>query len=349
MARPQLKRTRYPNIKRDPLDRFWTDVTIRGVRQRKMCGSLRNARDYLASLRETDRRAELFPDEAMKKIGKSFALSDLAARFNEETEFRVKPKTMLSYRNSDRHLQRFFGAQPAYTVEARQCHQFRLFRVAEGASTSSINRDLERLRMLLNLAERDRLISRSPIRDYPLLAVVPARKRYLEDDEQRRLRAWCEANDPELWDLIHFAILTGLRAREQWGLSWKQVKDGWLEVDRPKTSTRDHLPIRATVQAILGKQRGKHSEWVFANKTMTGPIDHDNLSNRRFRRAKEGANLINFRWHDLRHTFCTRLVQRGVDLYKVMALAGHSSISTTQKYAHHALDQLAESLDVLED
>jgi len=346
---PKLARTRYTNIKKDSKGRFWADVTVRGKRHRVLCGDFQTARDFVASKLETNRRAQLFPDEALMKNGASLSLADLAGRFAVELEGRIKEKTRRSYENSDRHLQAFFGDQPAFSIEVHQCHEFRRARTAEKAAPSSINRDLERLRLLLNLAVRDRLTARSPIEGYRILESVESRIRYLTADEEARLKEWCLENDPELWSMIEFSFFTGLRAREQWALTWDKVMPDFIRVNRPKTSTRDHLPIRRTVARILDQQRGKHGKWVWPSPEGRAPVDHDNLAKRRFKPALEAAGIQNFRWHDLRHTFCSRLVSNGVDLYTVMALAGHSSIDTTRKYAHLSPNKLSSALDVLEE
>jgi integrase len=347
MPLPRLAKTRYTNIKKDPQGRFWTDFTVRGKRKRVLCGDLRTARDFVASRLEKNRRAELFPDEALKQSGASLSLADLANRFQIELEGRVKEKTVKSYQNSDRHLKKFFGDQPAFSIEVHQCHQFRREREARGAAVASVNRDLERLRLLLNLAVRDRLMARSPIEGYRILESVENRIRYLTADEEARLKEWCFENDPELWTMIEFSIFTGLRAREQWTLTWDRVMPEYIRVKRPKTSTRDHLPIRRTVAGILEQQKGKHEKWVWPGEG-AGPVDHDNFSKRRFKPALKAAGVHNLRWHDLRHTFCSRLVSKGVDLYTVMSLAGHSSIETTRQYAHLSPHKLSSALDVLE-
>jgi site-specific recombinase XerD len=60
------------------------------------------------------------------------------------------------------------------------------------------------------------------------------------------------------------------------------------------------------------------------------------------------AGIQNFHWHDLRHTFASRLVMSGVDLYTVSKLMGHQSLAMTQRYAHLATDYLKSAVLALE-
>ena len=76
-------------------------------------------------------------------------------------------------------------------------------------------------------------------------------------------------------------------------------------------------------------------------------IEDGNLSHA-FNRARRRADLKNFRFHDLRHTFATRLVQRNEDLYKVQRLLGHRTGVMTQRYAHHSPESLRESVQRLD-
>jgi integrase len=77
------------------------------------------------------------------------------------------------------------------------------------------------------------------------------------------------------------------------------------------------------------------------------PIHARNLV-RAFTTARKKAGLEDVRFHDLRHTFATRLVQAGVDLYRVQRLLGHKTPTMTQRYAHHSPESLRDGVRVLE-
>lgn len=69
---------------------------------------------------------------------------------------------------------------------------------------------------------------------------------------------------------------------------------------------------------------------------------------RDFTCALKQARIEGFRFHDLRHTFATRIVQRGIDLYKVQKLLGHRDVKTTQRYAHHYPESLRDGVGILD-
>ncbi len=82
-------------------------------------------------------------------------------------------------------------------------------------------------------------------------------------------------------------------------------------------------------------------------RTGAGQIDKHNLR-RAFVIALEKAEIEDFTFHGLRHTFATRLAQSGVDLYKISKLLGHKDIKTTQRYSHHCHDSLRDGVEILE-
>jgi len=103
------------------------------------------------------------------------------------------------------------------------------------------------------------------------------------------------------------------------------------------------------VQALLkkrAKDRLVETNLVFYSP-VHAPIDDDYLR-RVFTSAAAKADIEDFHFHGLRHTFATRLIQAGVDLYKVQRLLGHKSLMMTQRYAHHSPDSLRDAVDILD-
>ena len=122
-----------------------------------------------------------------------------------------------------------------------------------------------------------------------------------------------------------------------------------MTVIRSKNGEQRTIPLNATVFALLKakyKVRSIKTSLVFQTSNHTMIDDHH--LRRAFRGALKKAGIHGFTFHDLRHTFATRLVHAGVDLYKVKELLGHKSIVTTQRYAHHYPESLRSSVDVLE-
>jgi site-specific recombinase XerD len=69
---------------------------------------------------------------------------------------------------------------------------------------------------------------------------------------------------------------------------------------------------------------------------------------RAFYNVRDRAKITDFKLHDLRHTFATRLAQSGIDLYMISRLLGHKDIKMTQCYAHHCPDSLRNGVEVLD-
>jgi integrase len=89
-----------------------------------------------------------------------------------------------------------------------------------------------------------------------------------------------------------------------------------------------------------------NTDRVFHSMAQT-PLEANNLR-RAFRSAVRQAKIEDLHFHDLRHTFATRLVQAGVDLYQVQRLLGHQSPVMTQRYEHHSPDSLRGGVEILD-
>jgi integrase len=168
--------------------------------------------------------------------------------------------------------------------------------------------------------------------------------RYLSADEDQRLYAAVPAR---IEPLITVALHTGLRKGELLKLEWSDVDfdQKILLVKNTKSKRRRYVPLNAlVVEKLKSLPSAKDSPYVFIDPTSKEAIlDIE----RAWRKTLSLAKIQNFRFHDLRHTFASRLVQRGVSIQVVKELLGHSDITTTMRYAHLAPIDLIQATDKL--
>ncbi len=152
------------------------------------------------------------------------------------------------------------------------------------------------------------------------------------------------------WIVAELLVLTGLRRGELLGLPREDVdlRRGILRVRSGKGDKQRHVPLSSRAAALLREHLASHtSPWVFPSRSGDSPMNADNWYHRVWRPALRRAGLRDLRIHDLRHTFCSRLVERGVPLETVARLAGHESLQTTRRYAHLSPDHLLEAVEQL--
>jgi integrase len=146
-------------------------------------------------------------------------------------------------------------------------------------------------------------------------------------DEAARLRAVIHKKFPEREPEFDLALNTGLRI-EEYSLRWQNVDWEQRRLAIPgKGKKLRHVPLNVAALDALAKRRklAPDSELV-----CPGLEDH-----RAWWDAVRAEASIDYAcWHDLRHTFASRLVMNGVDIYRVKELLGHGSVVTTERYAH---------------
>lgn len=204
----------------------------------------------------------------------------------------------------------------------------------------TVQKELSTIRAILNKERReDRLAFVPP---FPRIRKEPGRCRWLTLDEEQRL---INAAAKHLKPLIAFAVDTGGRRSELLELDWSNVDLGRGRITFVKTKNGENRSIRLTARAkaILEELGPKETGPVF---TYGGKAIRDVKTAFDYARAKAGLDDVRF--HDLRHTFASRLVQQGVSLYEVMHLTGHKSVSMVQRYAHLAPDFQESAIAALE-
>jgi site-specific recombinase XerD len=141
------------------------------------------------------------------------------------------------------------------------------------------------------------------------------------------------------WPKVSFALNTGFRQANEFGLPWTDVnfETGIVTARGSKSGETYHVPMNEELRGVLRSLGSRlKSAWVFPNLTGMKPLNATNYMRRVFMPAAQRAGIENFHWHDLRHTFASRLVMAGVDLTTVKELVGYKTITTTQRYAQAA-------------
>ena len=138
-----------------------------------------------------------------------------------------------------------------------------------------------------------------------------------------------------------------MRRGEQYRLRWQDVelKREVITIPRSKHGEERHIQINSTARATLLILRGGVDRIGYVVPSYDGPRTRDWRD--WFEDAVKKAGIGNFHWHDLRHTFASRLVMAGVPLRTVQVLMGHKSIETTLRYAHLAEPHLREAVERL--
>ena len=207
---------------------------------------------------------------------------------------------------------------------------------------ATVNRELAFLRRVFNVAIEDGKADTNPVRSKMFAKENNQRVRFLTEDEEAHLRT---AMRDDAWPFVVVALHTGLRRSEQFNLRWEYVdfSNGILTVPRSKHGATRRVPMNDTVRNLLRSRPSRlKSPYVFPSTSGETPCDANNFVRRVFVPALGKAKIDGFRWHDLRHTFASRLVMKGVDLRTVQELLGHKTLTMTLRYSHlspaHQLD-----------
>jgi integrase len=214
---------------------------------------------------------------------------------------------------------------------------------AKKVSGSTVNRYRSTISSAFSYAVRAGLAGANPVAGVPKFKEGEHRIRFLDKTEEAALRKAIRKECPDRIPELDLALNTGMRRGEQFGLRWLDVDlDHGILTVRGKTGRR-FIPINSAARAAIDKLRkmAAGSEWVCRETKSSAQRDW----RRWFETAVRTAKILNFRWHDLRHTFASRLVMAGVDIRTVSELLGHKSISMTMRYAHLSPDHKKDAIE----
>ncbi|MFN8008417.1 MAG: site-specific integrase [Terriglobia bacterium] len=255
-------------------------------------------------------------------------------------------KTLRSYRTEKQRLcwwENRLGHRAARSIIANDIEQARL-ELLDECAPATVNRYLAALKATFSLAVRNRKADSNPVKTVKLLKENNRRVRWLSDAEESRLMG---VLPKKYKPMVIVSLNTGLRKSEQLNLQWRDIdfRQGLIHVKNSKPGDSRYIPMNdAVVQTLKGLPRRIHSPFVFAGRKEGA---HMNDLPKYWEEYLKKAKIENFHWHDLRHTFASRLVMAGADLYTVKKLLGHHEIKMTERYAHLAPDYLKGAVDLL--
>lgn len=273
-------------------------------------------------------------------------------------------------------LERPLGDINPWLVEKWRAEQ-----VKRGKAKATINRDLTTLRSVLSKAVAWKVIDQHPLDLIkPLKVDTHGVVRFLSEDEGYRLRLALTQRDTQIkaargrgnaWrrtrgytelptldqqtygdhltPMVLLSLNTGVRRGELFALRWEDVSFQRKILTVRGTTTKSgqtrHIPLNQEALYVLQawRQQGSETDVVFPGKN-GGQLDNTRKS---WDGVLKAAGICNFRWHDLRHTFASRLVMAGVPLNTVRELLGHTTATMTLRYAHLAPDHKASAVEHL--
>jgi len=292
---------------------WWTYVYVNGVRHAKSTGT--------SNRRVAEKIDQQFKEDlALARLGMrqpepEMTFDALAARFIAEGS----PKPW--------HLDRlklllpYFGETPIGQIQKALVRQYRAHRHAQKqVSDTTINRDLEALRHFLYWAVDEGILVANPLRRMPLVRERRKPRVVMSVAEEAKL---LQAASPHLRSIIIAALDTGMRRGELLNQRWEHLDlvRGLLSVTHSKTAEGEarEIPLTRRLQALLAASANStglvftfHGQPIRAVKTA-------------WKATIRRAGIRWFRFHDLRHTFNTRLMEAGVKQEVRMALMGHST------------------------
>lgn len=292
------------------------------------------------------------------------------------------------YRDPGGTLNRLRSAFPSMLdkrldqITAWDVEKWRAARLKGKRTEATVNRELNSLKACLKRAAEWGVIAINPLAGAVKLRKVDSqpKTRFLTDAEEHRLRDALDAREDRIrsqrasanqWrsergyallpsleegyadhlkPVVLLSLNTGMRRGEVFNLQWDDVDLGMkiltVRGEGAKSGESRHIPLNQEAYNVLEGWGRTHTQegYVFAGE------DGGRLTSVRssWDKSLKDAKVTGFRWHDLRHTFASRLVMSGVDLNTVRELLGHADLKMTIRYAHLAPHVKADAVSRLD-
>lgn len=330
---------------------WWFSFTINGRVVQKSSGTedKRLAEAVLGKIKTQIVEEKYFDLDKARK----YSFEDLMEKyFTEHAPIHKEESSIQRDKDSYAHLKQVFSGLTLDKITSSLVIDYRNKRLAEKAAHSTILNELGLLRNAFNISIRHwKWCRENPVSQVKLGLKARHIDRWLTFEEEKKLLQSSKGHlNNQLSDIIIFALNTGMRKSEILFLKIQDIDFSRriCTVMKSKNKEKRGIPLNASAMEVLIRRSKIISILGHVFSTGNGTKIMPRNLNRAFVKAVTKAGIKNFRFHDSRHTFATRLAQNGIDLYKVSKLLGHKDISTTQRYAHHYPESLRDGVEVLD-
>lgn len=319
-------------------ENWYIDYYANGRRKREKVGPSRKLAETVLRKRKVEIAEGKFLD--IRKEDK-LKFDEIAAMYLE-LHARPNKKSWHSDEDTIKLLKKYFGGRYLPEITPLLVDKFKMER-AKDVSPATVNRALACLKCMFNKAIQWGKVSDNPVRQVKLFREDNKRIRYLEKEEIIKLLSKCSGH---LKAIVITALNTGMRKGEILNLKWRDCdfRHNVIYLYNTKNGEKRDVPMNEQVRTTLIKVK-KHPEsaFIFCNKAGKpyGDIKKSFLT------ALSKAGIIDFHFHDLRHTFASHLVMSGVDLNTVRELMGHKSLEMTLRYSHLSPNHKQRAVDIL--
>lgn len=326
-------------------DHWYIDYLRQGKRVREVVKGARDRADALVALQK--KIAEIYAEGPRPRAAAE------PLRFNAFADMYVTKYAQVVKRSwktdkayIENSMKPFFRNVFLADIKPLNVQEFVRARLEEGVTKTTVNRGLQILKRMFNLASDWGYASENPVTKVRLFSEKGNKKeRILAADEDRALMESCPEH---LRSIVITALNSGMRRGEILKLRWAAVNfdKRIVRVEETKSGEPRKVDMNAVLFEFLRRQRilNPAGDYVFTNPDTGKPYVEVGKA---FRAACRRAGIKGLRFHDLRHTFASRLIAAGADIITVRDLLGHSSVKLTERYTHSNGEQKRRAVDLL--
>jgi integrase len=323
-------------------DYYYMKFQMRGVSIYESC---KTSNKKLAEMIMLKKREEILLNKSNIKQIKDITFNVLSEKYLSFISGKLKSirriKSMLKILNF------YFADKLLSNIEIQDIEKLQNDYLKSNHTINYTNNLIRILKVMYSKAYDYQLIDETTllkIRKIKLLRGGNERIRFLSQQEYESLLSVCK--EP-LKSIIILASNTGMRKGEILNLKWSQVDltNRLIMLDSStKSRKKREIPLNDYAYLVLSKTKKHKNEYVFINPESNKPFTDLKKS---FGTAIKKSGLVDFHFHDLRHSFASNLILNNVNVATIKELLGHSDLRTTMKYSHINDNQLKQAVNSL--